>query len=151
MRKIEKHRMRKNIDAYDLDFCSGDVDADPKETLVRQASAVLREWLPAHRVTAQTDVFFDENEERVLARRRLLYDDLVLEEKHASLPAPEEVTRVLVEAARTRLPRVLPEAQSAAGSFLLRLHWLRQFMPDLQLPAFDDEALHLGDARLLLP
>jgi ATP-dependent helicase HrpB len=121
----------------DLFLCI-DVNADPTETLVRQASAVEREWLA---VMAKIEVFFDESSERVVARKRVYCEDLLLEENHAALPAPEEVTRILVDAARPRLPRVLPADDSAAGSFLLRLRWLRQWMPELGLPAFSGEEL----------
>jgi ATP-dependent helicase HrpB len=126
-----------SVSSADLFLCI-DVDADPAETLVRQASSIEREWLP---VAAKIEVFFDEASERVVARKRVYYEDLLLEESHAALPAPEEVARILAEAAASRLPRVLPTAESAAGSFLLRLRWLRQALPDLGLPAFSDDEL----------
>jgi len=74
------------------------------------------------------------------------YEDLILEEKDANLPRSDEVTRILIEAARDRVPRVLPEADTAAASFLVRLRWLRQAMPELALPEFSDAEL-----RELLP
>jgi ATP-dependent helicase HrpB len=121
----------------DLFLCI-DVNADPQETLVRQASAIEREWLT---VATKIEVFFDEGSERVVARKRVFYEDLLLEENHAALPAPEEVTRILADAARSRLPRILPPDDSAAGSFLVRLRWLGQWMPELGLPAFSDDEL----------
>ena len=127
-------------------FLCIDVDADPKETLVRQASAVQRDWLPQDAIRSKFEMFFDETRERVLARKRIYYEDLLLDESDAALPKSEEATPLLMEAARTRLPRVLPAADSAAGSFLLRLRWLRSLMPELGLPVFDDDAL-----RELLP
>ena len=47
---------------------------------------------------------------------------------------------------RSRLSRVLPETDSAAGAFLVRLRWLREAMPELGLPEFNDVEL-----RELLP
>ena len=129
-----------NVSEGELFLCL-DVDADPRETLVRQASAVQRDWLPADAIRAQIEVFFDESRERVLARKRIYYEDLLLEENAAALPRSDEATQILADAARSRLPRVLPEDDSAAGSFLLRLRWLRQQMPDLGLPAFADDEL----------
>jgi len=122
------------------------VDADPRETLVRQASSIEREWLPAERVQARVEMFFDEPSERMLARKRIYYEDLLLEESDAALPKSEEVAQMLADAAGSRLERVLPDVESAAGTFLLRLRWLREWMPELNLPAFKEEEL-----RELLP
>jgi ATP-dependent helicase HrpB len=131
-----------NLSASELFLCI-DVDADPKETLVRQASSIEREWLP---VETKIEVFFDDTAERMAARKRVYYEDLLIEENDAALPRSEEASRLLADAARTRLPRVLPADDSAAGSFLLRLRWLRSHMPELHLPALDDDEL-----RELLP
>jgi ATP-dependent helicase HrpB len=130
------------VSASELFLCI-DVDADPKETLVRQASSIEREWLP---LESCIEIFFDEAGERMLARKRVYYEDLPIEENDAALPRSEEVSRILAEAAQTRLPRVLPADNSTAGSFLRRLRWLREVMPELGLPAFTDDEL-----RELLP
>jgi ATP-dependent helicase HrpB len=130
------------VSASELFLCI-DVDADPKETLVRQASSIEREWLP---LESRIDIFFDEAGERMSARKRVYYEDLPIEENAAALPRSEEAARLLAEAARTRLSRVLPAADSTAGLFLLRLRWLRGAMPELGLPAFTDDEL-----RELLP
>jgi ATP-dependent helicase HrpB len=127
-------------------FACVDVDASKTETLVRQASAVQRDWLPPALVSAATEVAFDEPAERVTARRRVRYDDLLLEESPAALPDGEEVARVLCAAASERLGRVLPPDDSAAGLYLLRLRCLRDWMPELGLPACDE-----ADLRGLLP
>jgi ATP-dependent helicase HrpB len=124
-------------------FLCIDVDASQSETLVRQASAIQRDWLP---VTSRIEVFFDEARERVVARKRVYYEDLLLEESDAALVKSEPTTQVLTAAATSRLGRVLPAADSAAGSFLARLRWLRELMPELGLPAFSDDEL-----RELLP
>ncbi len=122
-------------------FLCIDVDADPKETLVRQASSIQRDWLPAESLQSRIEMFFDEKTERVLARKRVYYEDLLIEENDAALPRSEEAARVLAEAACRRLARVLPADDSAAGSFLLRLRCLRTWMPELDLPPFGDDAL----------
>jgi ATP-dependent helicase HrpB len=130
------------VSASELFLCI-DVDADPKETLVRQASSIERAWLP---MTTATEFSFEEKSERVIARKNLYYDDLLLESSDAHLPRSDEVTRILIEAARERLSRVLPEADSAAGAFLVRLRWLRDAMPELALPECGD-----AEMRELLP
>jgi ATP-dependent helicase HrpB len=127
-------------------FLCIDVDAGQSEALVRQASAVRREWLPAERLVARTEVAFDPEAERVTARRRLRFEDLLLEESAAALPAEEEVTRVLAAAAAERLGRVLPPEGSSAAQFLTRVRCLRGWLPELGLPAFDEAEL-----RELLP
>jgi ATP-dependent helicase HrpB len=108
---------------------------------VRQASAIQRDWLAPSLITATVEVAFDPDLERVTARRRLRYDDLLLEESVAALPEDEQVARVLAEAAMARLDRVLPQPDSVGGSFLVRLRCLREWMPELALPAFDTPEL----------
>lgn len=126
-------------------FLAVDVDADPRETLVRQASVIQRDWL-ADAMIARIDIDFDEASERLVAVKRWMYEDLLIEETPASLPKSEAASHRLAEAARTRLAQVLPGPDSAGGSFLARARWLREQMPDLGLPALGDD--DLGD---LLP
>ena len=113
----------------------------PHRSLVRQASAVQRDWLPPDLVQTTTEVTFHPETERVTSRRRVCYEDLLLEEMPAAGPEADEVARVLAAAAAERLDRVLPPSDSAAGLFLLRVRCLRGWMPDLGLPAFDDAEL----------
>src|SRR5205823_3829365 len=49
-------------------FLCIDVDAGQAETLVRQASVVERDWLPAEQLRTSVDVWFDLTAERVVAR-----------------------------------------------------------------------------------
>jgi ATP-dependent helicase HrpB len=127
-------------------FLCVDVDASQTETLVRQASAVQRDWLPAERLHVSAEVAFDPAAERVTARRRLRYEDLVLEETVVALPDDEQTSRVLAAAAAERLERVLPPDDSPAGLYRTRVRCLREWMPEQQLPPFDDAEL-----RELLP
>jgi ATP-dependent helicase HrpB len=120
-------------------FLCLDVDAGATETLVRQASAVERDWLD--RLETAIVVSFDEASERVVARKQVRFEDLVIEESPANSPSDAETARVLVDAAVSRLERVLPEPDSAAGSLLVRIRWLREFMPELELPAFEEADL----------
>jgi ATP-dependent helicase HrpB len=120
-------------------FVCVDVDAGEGESVVRQASAVQRDWLPAEQMTSGVEVTFDRESERVIARHRLRFDDLVFEESPAALPDGEEVASAL--AAALDLPRVLPPDDSAAALFLRRVRCLREWMPDLGLPAFADAEL----------
>ncbi len=122
-------------------FACIDVDAGQTETLVRQASAVQRDWLPAGQVRTTVEVFFDPAAERVAARRCLRFDDLTIEETQAALPEDDQTARILAAAAAEHLDRVLPPEDSPAGSFRTRVRCLAGWMPELRLPAFDDEDL----------
>ena len=57
------------VSASELFLCI-DVDADPRETLVRQASSIEREWLP---LASAVEIFFDDETERLVARKRVSY------------------------------------------------------------------------------
>ncbi|HKB04487.1 MAG TPA: ATP-dependent helicase HrpB [Gemmataceae bacterium] len=122
-------------------FLAVDVDAGQAETLVRQASAIERAWLPADRLRESVDVEFDEPTGRVVARKRVRFDDLVIEEKLANTPDNERVTAVLIDAALRSLDRVLPAPDSAAGRFRTRVRCLRAWMPELGLPEYGEADL----------
>jgi ATP-dependent helicase HrpB len=122
-------------------FLCIDVDAGQTETLVRLASAVQRDWLPPEQVRAAVEVFFDPMAERVSARRRVYFQDLLLEESPAALPGEEQTAAVLAAAAAQDFQRVLPTADSPASNFLIRVRCLREWMPELGLPPFDEPEL----------
>lgn len=124
-------------------FVCVDVDAGGVDSFVRLASGVEREWLPPNRVTSRNEVTFDEEAERLAARKRTRFDDLVLDETHGHIADEAEAARVLAAAAAERLERVLPEPDSEAGRFRTRVRCLRAWLPDLGLPAFD--AADLGE------
>jgi len=119
-------------------FLCIDVDAGQAETLVRQASAVERDWLPAEQLSESVDVAFDADTERMTARRRRRFGDLVLDDVPAHLPDNAEVAQALAAAASAQLERVLPAADSPAALFLIRVRCLRLWMPELKLPSFDE-------------
>ena len=102
-------------------FLCVDVDAGQAEALVRQASGVQRDWLPAGQLRVRhRAVAFDEQAEKVTARRRHAASTTWSSRKaQGTLPDDAEVARVLAAAAAGRLERVLPAADSPAGQFLL--------------------------------
>ena len=114
-----------------------DVDRGGSEALVRQASAVEREWLPADRLATRTEVEFDEASRRVIARRRVYWEDLLLEESPAALPDSEEVAAILAAAASESLDAVFPWDDAETAEFVNRVRCLAQWMPELELPALD--------------
>ncbi len=122
-------------------FLCLDVEGSGSEALVRSASTVDRSWLPDEMLTVGTEVFFDELSGRVQARRRVTWDDLILEESPAPLPEDDSVARMLAEAATTHWDDVKPKADSPAARFLARVRSLREWSPELNLSTFDDEEL----------
>ncbi|MBX9627570.1 MAG: ATP-dependent helicase HrpB [Gemmataceae bacterium] len=124
-------------------FVCVDVDAGGVDSFVRLASGVERDWLPADRITTRHEVTFDEQIERLAARKRTRFDDLVLDETHGHIADEAEAARVLAAAAAERLEKVLPPPDSEAGRFRTRVRCLRAWVPDLGLPAFD--AADLGE------
>jgi ATP-dependent helicase HrpB len=126
-------------------FVCVDVDAGQGEALVRQASAVEREWLAPEKIRNTTELAFDETAERVTASRLVRYEDLVLEQREIALPETAEVARTLCAAAEKQVERVFPGGDAPAGRFRTRIRCLRTWMPELQLPALDD-----ADAREVL-
>jgi ATP-dependent helicase HrpB len=128
-------------------FVCVDVDAGGVESLVRQASAVRREWLPPDKLTIDITVSFDPGAERLVARKQTRYADLLLDDTPAHIADQTEAARVLATAAAGRLDKVLPPADSDAGRFRTRVRCLRAWLPGTGLPAFDDSDL----AELLEP
>lgn len=122
-------------------FLCLDVEGSGSEALVRVASAIERSWLTDEMLTVGTEVFFDESSGRVQARRRVAWDDLVLEESPAPLPEDDSVARMLAEAAATHWDDVRPKDDSPAARFLARVRSLREWLPELNLAPFDDAQL----------
>jgi ATP-dependent helicase HrpB len=127
-------------------FVCLDVDAGQGEARVRQASAVDREWITAAQTRTTIDVVFDETAERVSARRRVRFDDLILEEGTAALPSGDETSDALAQAAAAHWSRIYPPDSEGVAQFVTRVRCLREWMPDLDLPVFDD-----ADLQSMLP
>jgi ATP-dependent helicase HrpB len=128
-----------------LFVCVSLSETGKKESLVHLASAVDRDWLAEEDLQVSIDVQFDRQRERVVAIRRTRLDDLVLDEAMTSLPAGVDPAPLLAEAAAEHFERTLA-LDEEAGHFINRLCFLRQAMPELQLPDLGDDPL-----RGLLP
>jgi ATP-dependent helicase HrpB len=131
----------------DLFLCldlGGSGSGSASEALVRLASEIQPEQLPAERLRTAVELAFDETRERVIAWKRTRYEDLVISE--AEVPATgEDAERVLAEAAAARPERALTLDDPAVAGLLARLRWLAGWMPELNLPTFEAADL----ARLL--
>jgi ATP-dependent helicase HrpB len=125
--------------AIDLQDAGGEAD-------VRLASAVERAWLNAEpaasaNLTTREELLWHPSRRQVEARRRTAWLDLVLEETPAAITDPAAAAAMLAREAAADLARVVPAADSAAGSYLSRVRWLATALPDLGLPTLDEAAL----------
>jgi ATP-dependent helicase HrpB len=110
------------------------------EALVRQASAVERDWLPPEKLTTTVDLEFDPQRERVMAVRRTRLEDLILDETPSGVTPSDATAAILAREAAARLDPAQwlgPEVKI----FLGRLQLLREFMPELDWPALDVQQL----------
>ena len=111
------------------------------EALVRQASAVRREWLPPDRLATTIEVEFDAVRERVVAFRRTRFEDLMIDEAPTNVPRDDATAELLAREAAERLElNTLLDDESR--SFLARWQCLAAWMPELQLPALGENPIH---------
>ena len=116
------------------------------ESLVRQASAIEREWLPAESITATVDVEYDPERKRIVAFRRTRYLDLVLDEAATNVPTDFDAAPLLAKAAAEQLDANF--SQDEAGlQYLARVRSLAAWMPELKLPDLGDDPIR----ALLIP
>jgi ATP-dependent helicase HrpB len=126
---------------------------------VRSASRVEPEWLldlAADRLVERVEPVWNAEAGRVDVVRRLVYDQLTIEERRAPARADdgEVASAVLLEAARARGARALVDGE-ALERLLGRLAFLRSAAPELAIPPVGDAevdaalaALCIGKTRL---
>jgi len=122
-------------------FLCIDVDDAGAEAMVRQASAVERDWLPAEKLRAAVELFFHPSQRQVMARRRTYWEDLLLDESPTSVPDDGRAAELLFEHASRDWQRVFPANDDAIGGFVTRVRCLSEWLPELKLPAFDEASL----------
>ncbi len=111
------------------------------DALVRQASAIEREWLSADLLSTTIDVEFDAERERVVAYRRTRYIDLVIDEAATGVPSDFDAGPLLASAAAEKLDKNF--FQDEVGlNYLARVRSLARWMPELHLPDFGDDPLN---------
>jgi ATP-dependent helicase HrpB len=119
-------------------FLCVDIDGAGTDAMVRQASEVMREWLPTSLIRTGDELFFHPTQKQVVARRRVVFDDLVLEETPTSIADPIAAAEVLFRAAQSHLRLVMPQNNNEFESFIARCQSLRSWMPELNLPEIND-------------
>lgn len=121
----------------DLFLCV-DVEGGQTDAFVRQASQVEADWLPAAAIKTQTDLFFHPTQKQVVARRREYFADLILSEAPTTLPDGAGPGELLFQEAVRAWNQVFPVDDIAVQGYLQRVNCLAAWMPELDLPVFDD-------------
>lgn len=119
-------------------FVAVEIDAgragERSEALVRVASAVEREWLPPELVRSEDELAWDDARMRVVARRTVRFEDLILDEREIPLPPGAEaagrIARLLAERAAIDPSRALALDRPEVASLLARVAFLARARPD---------------------
>ncbi|MCI3919519.1 ATP-dependent helicase HrpB [Paenibacillus sp. TRM 82003] len=119
-----------------------ELDGAGVDSRVRAAAPIAFEAIKrlfAERIEAKIDVYWDEEASAVRARRRAVFDALVLEEAVAAKPDPEKVRDALLAGVAANGLQLLPWSK-AAQQWRNRVRFLRAYAGD-DWPDLGDEAL----------
>ena len=120
---------------------------DGVQTLLSLATAIREEWLQELFPGAFSDhveVFYDKTLRRVMARRERRFHDLVLASSLTDKVPPGEAAALLArEVLAGNCP--LEHWDHAVDQWIVRLNRLREWMPELELPALEE-----GDRAALI-
>src|SRR5262249_22164871 len=122
-------------------FLAIDINDVGGEARARMVSAVERGRLVDDHLQTREELFFNPTKGQVEARLRTYWIDLMLEETPVAISDWSAAAELLANEARHQLERILPAADSAAGSLLARFRWLASVAPELELPSLADEDL----------
>lgn len=120
------------------------------ETIIRLASAIEPEWLLdlfADSINETTSVEWNASAERVEVVRRLVYDELVLDESRTFEAASNNVSRVLAEAALAAGVQAFVERE-VIDRFLARVEFMARTFPENDFPALGEDDVRAGLLRL---
>lgn len=119
-------------------------------TVVRLASAIEPDWLLdlfADRIRETTEAQWNAEIERVEVVRRLVYDQLVLDESRGVEAGSDEVTHALVEAALATGAQAFVERETI-DRFLARVDFMRRTFPEAAFPVLDEDDVSASLALL---
>lgn len=128
-----------------LDLEEGSAGPAPAEARVHLASAVRREWIEEdfpEFIDEKTETWFDAKLEKARCTEAVCYRGLPLEEPRERRPDPAEAEKLLAGAARERAEGIF-QADEEAWRWIRRARCLREWMPELGLPAL--EGAELGE------
>ena len=126
-------------------FVAGEVreisGKDGVQTLLSMATAIREEWLRElfpDAFSEHVEVFYEKTLRRVMARRESRFRDLVLATGHTDKVPPSEAAALLArEVISGNCP--LENWDHAVDQWIVRLNRLREWMPELELPALGPE------------
>jgi len=126
-------------------FIAGEVreisGKDGVQTLLSLATAIREEWLHElfpEAFSEHVEVFYEKTLRRVMARREKRFHDLVLESGQTDKTPPSEAAALLArEVLSGNCP--LENWDHAVDQWIVRLNRLREWMPELELPALGEE------------
>jgi ATP-dependent helicase HrpB len=123
-------------------FLCIDIEQKPGDALVRQASRIDIGWLEGDNLVERDELFFHPTQKQVVARRRLQWIDLVLNETPTQVNDEVESQRVLWAAVKSHWEQTFPKDDMPLLQWVERVNSLRQWIPELELPEINIEALH---------
>ncbi len=125
-------------------FVCVDVDAGGTgpNASVRQASAVEAEWLVGPLRTERDELFFHPSLQQVVARRRVYWDNLLLEETPTAIEDKTAAAELLCRTAIAAWDRVFPSDDEEIVSLVERCRWLKSVAPEVDLPEMNESTLH---------
>jgi ATP-dependent helicase HrpB len=119
-------------------------------TVVRTASAIEPDWLLdlfADAIEETVETIWNQEAERVETVRRLMYDELVLDESRTSEAVGQEVTRKLAEQALIAGPESFVDTEALKG-FMARVSFMRRTFPEKDFPRLDEEDVRAALAAM---
>ncbi|MBM3965542.1 MAG: DEAD/DEAH box helicase [Planctomycetes bacterium] len=131
-------------------FLCLDIEAGAGDALVRQASRIDAEWLndkvqggsdQGGNLQEREDIFFHPTQKQVVARRRTVWIDLVLQETPTSITDESQCQEVLWQAVRVNWEQVFPKDNDDLTQWIARVNCLREWMPEYDFPAINRERL----------
>lgn len=108
--------------------------------LVRLASAIEPDWLIelfADNLREIVEATWNAQHERVEVAERMLFDQLVIDERRSHTARGPEVAKVLAEAALSVGWQKFAD-EDAVRKFLARVQFVAQHFPESEMPAFDE-------------
>jgi ATP-dependent helicase HrpB len=120
-------------------FVAIDVDDRDQEAIVHVASEVRREWIPLEQTERNIETFYNSKTDRLEAKCRVRFGDLILEEYPSELPADAYIT--LIAQADQKLHELLPSPDSPSGQWIARVTLINTYAPELNLPKYNDDYL----------
>lgn len=130
-----------NVQDAELFLClqvSGEYQGD---ALARIVSAVDSEWLVGPSLQDKDELLYHPSQKQVVARRRRYWNDLLIQETPISAEDTAAVAELLYQHASAEFELLFPQDDEVVGGWLARVRCLHQWMPELQLPAFDRESI----------